>query len=68
MFKKLLVFSALALPGAVHGAEFREADSLDSTLEEIIVSGYRSGSPLELNASLTLLDKETIQLSAVEHF
>ena len=68
MFRKLLVLSALALPGAVHGAEFGEADSADSTLEEIIVSGYRSGSPLELNASLTLLDKETIQLSAVEHF
>jgi len=68
MFRKLLVLSALALPGAVHCAEFSEANSPDSILEEIIVSGYRSTSPLELNASLTLLNQETIQLSTVEHF
>ncbi|MCK5480301.1 MAG: hypothetical protein KAJ06_04110, partial [Gammaproteobacteria bacterium] len=68
MFRKLLVLSALVLPGAVHSAEFSEADSPDSILEEIIVSGYRSTSPLELNASLTLLGQETIHLSTVEHF
>ena len=58
----------LALPGAVHGAELSEVDSRDSILEEIIVSGYRSTSPLELNASLTLFDSETIRISTVEHF
>jgi iron complex outermembrane receptor protein len=68
MLRKWLVLSALALPGAVHGAELNEIDSPDSILEEIIVSGYRSTSPLELNASLTLFDSETIQLSTVEHF
>jgi len=68
MFRKLLVLSALALPGATHGSEFSEANSPDSVLEEIIVSGYRSTSPLALDASLTLLDQETIQLSTVEHF
>ncbi|MEE8495374.1 MAG: TonB-dependent receptor plug domain-containing protein, partial [Xanthomonadales bacterium] len=68
MFIKLLVLSALALPVAVHSAEFSEANSPDSILEEIIVSGYRSISPLGLNASLTLLGQETIQLSTVEHF
>jgi len=65
MFRKLLILTALALPEAVHCAEFNEADSI---LEEIIVSGYRSTSPLELDASLTLLGQETIQLSTVEHF
>jgi outer membrane receptor protein involved in Fe transport len=68
MFRKLLVLSALALPGATHSSEFSEANSLNSVLEEIIVSGYRSTSPLALDASLTLLDQETIQLSTVEHF
>ncbi len=68
MFRKLLFLSALALPGATHSSEFSEANSPDSVLEEIIVSGYRSKSPLELDASLTLLDQETIQLSTVEHF
>ncbi len=68
MFRKLLISSALVLPGAVYCAEFNEADLPDLILEEIIVSGYRSTSPLELNASLTLLGQETIQLSTVEHF
>jgi len=68
MFRKWLVLSVLALPGAVHGAELNEIDSPDSVLEEIIVSGYRSTSPLELNASLTLFDSETIRISTVEHF
>jgi len=68
MFRKLLVLSALVLPGVVCGAEINAVDSPDSILEEIIVSGYRSTSPLELNASLTLLGKETIQLTTVEHF
>ncbi len=68
MFRKLLVLSALALPGAAHCSEFSEANSPDSVLEEIIVSGYRSTSPLALDAGLTLLDQETIQLSTVEHF
>ena len=68
MFRKLLALSALALPGAIHSSEISEANSPDSVLEEIIVSGYRSTSPLALDASLTLLDQETIQLSTVEHF
>lgn len=68
MFRKLLVLSTLALPGAVHCAELAEANSPDSILEEIIISGYRSTSPLGLNASLTLLNQKTIKLSTVEHF
>jgi len=68
MLNKLLIVSALALPTAVHGAEFNEDLSLDSVLEEIVVSGYRLTSPLALNASLTLLGQETIRLSTVEHF
>jgi len=65
MFRKLLILTALALPDAAHCAEFNEADSI---LEEIVVSGYRSTSPLELDTSLTLLDQEIIQLATVEHF
>lgn len=68
MFTKLLVLSALTLPGAAHCLEYSDADLPDPLLEEIVVSGYRSTSPLELDASLTLLGAETIQLSTVEHF
>ncbi len=68
MFIKLLVLSALALPGAIYGADTDETDSADSVLEEIVVSGYRTTSRLETNTSLTLLGEETIGLSTVEHF
>lgn len=68
MLNKLLIISTLALPAAVYGAEFNEELSPDSILEEIVVSGYRLTSPQELNASLTLLGQETIQLSTLEHF
>ena len=63
-----MIIAALALPAAVYGAEFNEELSPDSILEEIVVSGYRLTSPLGLNASLTLLNQETIQLSTLEHF
>ena len=68
MLSKLLIISALASPAAVHGDEFNEGLSPDSILEEIVVSGYRLTSPQGLNASLSLLNQETIQLSTVEHF
>ncbi len=68
MFRKLLMLFILALPGVALCIEISESDSPDSILEEIIVSGYRSTSPLEVDASLTLLDQETIRLATVEHF
>lgn len=68
MLRKLLVLSALALPAAVYCAESDETEAPDSVLEEVVVSGYRSTTPLGLNASLTLLGKETVQLATVEHF
>ena len=68
MFRKLLVLTVLALPAAAIGAGFNEDLPPDSVLEEIIVSGYRLTSPLELDTSLSLFDQETIRLATVEHF
>jgi outer membrane receptor protein involved in Fe transport len=68
MFRKLLVLTVLALPVLAFGAGINEDLSPGSVLEEIVVSGYRLTSPLELDASLSLFDQETIRLATVEHF
>ncbi len=68
MFRKLLMFYVLVQPGAAYCADLEDMDSPDSILEEIVVSGYRATSPLELDASLTVLDQESIRLATVEHF
>ena len=68
MLRKLLVLTVLALPVTAIGAGINEGLSPDSVLEEIVVSGYRLTSPLELDASLSLFDHETIRLATVEHF
>jgi iron complex outermembrane receptor protein len=68
MFRKLLVLTVLALPATADGAGFNEDLSPGQILEEIVVSGYRLTSPLELDTSLSLFDKETIRLATVEHF
>ena len=68
MLRKLLVLTVLALPVTTIGAGINEDLSPDPVLEEIVVSGYRLTSPLELDASLSLFDQETIRLATVEHF
>jgi len=39
-----------------------------SEIEELIVSGYRSVTPQELDTSITLIDGETIRLATLSHF
>jgi len=68
MFRKFVCCALAALPGALFSAESANELQPGTVLEEIIVSGYRLTSPLELDTSLTLFDRETIQLSTVEHF
>ena len=67
MLRKLLVLTVLALPVTAIGAGINEDLSPDPVLEEIVVSGYRLTSPLELDASLSLFDQETIRLATAEH-
>jgi outer membrane receptor protein involved in Fe transport len=68
MLKKIIFLGLAALPGPAFSAEFADQLNPESVLEEIIVSGYRLTSPLELDTSLTLFDRETIQQATVEHF
>ena len=58
----------LTLPGTHLVAQDINESTFGSALEEIVVSGYRRVSPLELGTSLTLLDRETISLATVAHF
>jgi outer membrane receptor protein involved in Fe transport len=68
LFGKFFCFALLAMPGTSYSAEFADELSPDHVLEEIIVSGYRLTSPLELDTSLTLFDRKTIRQATVEHF
>jgi len=68
MFRKFSCYALLALPGTLCFADFTDEMSPETVLEEIVVSGYRLTSPLELDASLTLFDQETISQATVEHF
>ena len=68
MFRKFVFCALAAPPMALFATEFADEISPETVLEEIIVSGYRLTSPLELGTSLTLFDRETIQQATVEHF
>ena len=68
MLRSIFCCALAALPGALFSAESANELQPGTVLEEIIVSGYRLTSRLELDTSLTLFDRETIQLSTVEHF
>ena len=64
MFRISFFTAILALSGMQAAAQ----DSSGTLLEEIVVSGYRITTPLELGTSLTLFDEETISLATVAHF
>ena len=68
MLRNVICGGLVALPGVLFSAESADELQHGTVLEEIVVSGYRLTSPLELDTSLTLFDRETIQLSTVEHF
>ena len=68
MFKKFTFLALLALPATLCLADFTDQLSPETVLEEIVVSGYRLISPLELDTSLTLFDQDTIRQATVEHF
>jgi iron complex outermembrane receptor protein len=45
-----------------------DASAQEQPPEELVVSGYRTVSPLELDTSITLLDADTIQGAAISNF
>lgn len=68
MFQKLVFSVLLVFPATDCLADLTEQRPAEAVLEEIVVSGYRLTSLLELDTSLTLFDQETIRLATVEHF
>ena len=56
----LVLLAQLCLAASVHAA--------GAALEEVVVSGYRQTSPIELDSSLSLFDRHTLQQATVEHF
>ena len=70
VFKYILTLLLLLLvfPGVLLCAEDSEERTAENVLEEIVVSGYRLTSRLELDTSLNVFDRETIELSTAEHF
>jgi len=68
MLRKIVFPALLALTGILCADEFTDDLPPESVLEEIVVSGYRMASPLELDTSLTLFGRDTIRQATVEHF
>jgi outer membrane receptor protein involved in Fe transport len=58
----------LILIPALAWAQPASAERPEDVLEEVVVSGYRLTSPLELDTSLTLLDAAAIEHASVQHF
>jgi len=56
----LLVAPALAAEDA--------GESASGPLEEVVVSAYRRSTALELDTSITVLDAETVESAALQHF
>lgn len=56
----LVLLVPLCLPTTLYAAA--------EALEEVVVSGYRQTSPIELDSSLSLFDRQTLQQATVEHF
>lgn len=55
------------LPILASGQQDSTTDA-PGVLEEVVVSGYRLTSPIELDSSLTLFNAETIDRASVQHF
>jgi outer membrane receptor protein involved in Fe transport len=68
MYQRIGLMTLLALAATVHASEQAGKASPETVLEEVIVSGYRLSTPFEQNASLTLIDRATIETATVEHF
>jgi outer membrane receptor protein involved in Fe transport len=68
MLKHIALSALLVLPAARCLAESGKESLPETVLEEIVVSGYRLSSPLELDTSLTLFDRDTLRQATVEHF
>jgi iron complex outermembrane receptor protein len=71
MFTKLLQFAVLTLPLLAPELLWSDADSdliKDPILEEVVVSAYRQVSPMEIGASLSLFNRDTMEMATVEHF
>jgi iron complex outermembrane receptor protein len=68
MFRTVFALAWFLLPGTVFSSDSTERLPPGDLLEEIVVSGYRMISPLELDSSLTLFDAQTIGQASVAHF
>jgi outer membrane receptor protein involved in Fe transport len=59
---------ALALPGTCRAqADETEPEESAGALEEVVVSAFRRSVALDLGASLTVLDRATIEAAALQH-
>jgi iron complex outermembrane receptor protein len=68
MLKAKATLACLLLQAASLCAQADGPPREEAGLEEIVVSGYRQVSPLELDTSLSVIDGETLQQASTRHF
>lgn len=70
--QRSILIALLALPIQAGAQEVPSTEAFDADasgfLEEVIVSGFRRANVLDLDSSITALDREVIDAAALQHF
>jgi len=66
--KTILIALLWSIPGPLLFAEAATGQAAAGELEEVVVSAFRRASPIDLNASITVLDAEEIAAATLQHF